>query len=76
MEKKNKRHVKPKTEKQKQIDKLVDEIDQTDVFTAFLTRAKNLFGRPLVEGIFYGIGGAITTLFIKKYIIKDAALPK
>ena len=62
-----KKPAKPKTKAQKEIDRLVEEIDETNIFVAFFSRSKKLLSRPFIEGIFYGIGGAITALAVAKY---------
>ncbi len=59
-----KQHVKPKTKEQRELDRVVEEIDETNFFAAFVSRAKELFTTPMVEGIFFGIGGAIVTFLL------------
>ena len=53
-----------------EIDKLMEEIDETNAICGFLSRSKKLLRRAFIEGIFYGIGGAITAALIKKYFPK------
>jgi len=57
---------KPMNKEQKEIERMVQEIDETNFFAAFITRGKALFGKCLIQGIFSGIGGAITTIVLKR----------
>ena len=64
----------PRTEFHAEIDRLVAEIDETNAIAGFLNRSKKLLKNAFIEGIFYGIGGAITVMLVKKYFPKGLSL--